>query len=364
MGWSPDGRYLLFATDRTGSTGLWALRMLDGKPQGAPEQVKSDIGSSWSLGLTSNGTMYVWKDTRAPYVQVSEIDLKAGTLGRNVFQEFISSRGRPDWSADGKHLAYVPCASLGDGPCSLRIWSADTGRTRDVRHKLRYLFFPRWSPDGVSLLASGTNPKGRGSVYRIDVQTGDTIPLTDFRAGNPQWAADGQHIYYPRPRGQNGGRIIVKRTLFSGQESDLVQSPDYATDFLVSRDGRSVVFPVSEPSRPSTIVVTSSNGGESRVLARANPRERWGFLASWTPDGSAVLVAKMFADSDHKELWLVPLTGEPRKLNIDADAWNVGDGFRLSPDGRHIAFVGQAGKSNTEIWALENVVPNGKSSGR
>jgi len=34
MGWSPDGKYLLFASDRKGAVGLWGLPIADGKPQG------------------------------------------------------------------------------------------------------------------------------------------------------------------------------------------------------------------------------------------------------------------------------------------------------------------------------------------
>src|SRR6266568_4537335 len=38
MGWSPDGHFLLFSSDRTGSAALWALPLAVGKPQGAPER--------------------------------------------------------------------------------------------------------------------------------------------------------------------------------------------------------------------------------------------------------------------------------------------------------------------------------------
>jgi Tol biopolymer transport system component len=51
MGWSPDGKYLLFASNRTGVLGLWMVAVGDGKAQGVPMLVRSDIGSSWSLGV-------------------------------------------------------------------------------------------------------------------------------------------------------------------------------------------------------------------------------------------------------------------------------------------------------------------------
>ena len=45
MGWSPDGEYLLFASERSrGSASLWALPFADGKAKGSPRLIKSDIG--------------------------------------------------------------------------------------------------------------------------------------------------------------------------------------------------------------------------------------------------------------------------------------------------------------------------------
>ena len=49
-GWSPDGRFLLLTSTRTGSRSLWALPVSGGTPLGRPELVKTDIGSSVSLG--------------------------------------------------------------------------------------------------------------------------------------------------------------------------------------------------------------------------------------------------------------------------------------------------------------------------
>ena len=44
LGWSPEGRWILFASDRRGSWDAWAIEVADGKPQGAPALVKLGIG--------------------------------------------------------------------------------------------------------------------------------------------------------------------------------------------------------------------------------------------------------------------------------------------------------------------------------
>jgi hypothetical protein len=71
MGWSPDGSRLLFASDRTGAVGLWALPVVDGKATAAPTLLKPDIGSVSSLGLTRSGTLYIVKDASTLSLQVA-----------------------------------------------------------------------------------------------------------------------------------------------------------------------------------------------------------------------------------------------------------------------------------------------------
>jgi Tol biopolymer transport system component len=358
MGWSPDGQQLLFGSDRSGSIGLWSLPIADGKPTGTATLVKPDIASFWSLGLTASGTMYVWKYASPVYLQAASIDLTAGKLVTGpsaTFQRFIGSRGRPDWSADGKYLAYQSCAPLGGGPCSLWIRSMETGQLRELRIKLAYFFFPRWSPDGRELIARGTDLKGRQGLYRIDAQTGDvTLVVAPYPGSSmPQWAADGKHVYYRRDSS------IIERELASGTEREAVRLPTAgAEEFAVSPDGREVVFHSEEPSGAESLSVMPFSGGTARSLLRVSAPEHFIWRFDWTSDGRALVVAKERADTHRKELWLVPATEEkPRKLDVDVTNWRLEDGFRLDRAGKQIAFVAAAGKPGLEIRALENFLP-------
>ncbi len=373
MGWSPDGTHLLFASDRSGSTGLWALPLAAGKPQGAATLVKADIGSSWSLGLTTSGTMYVWKGASPSYVQVAPIDLSGGKLPPSAagsFQRFIGSRGRPDWSADGKYLAYTSCGQLGGGPCTLFIRSLETSQVRELRPRLAYFFFPRWAPDGRSFVSNGTDLKGRDGIYRIDAQTGEVSVITTSGVDAQQWAADGRHIYCRLPTG--GGLpprqalVIGELDLATGKEREVLRAPiESVTDFSVSPDGLyAAAISTSTDLQTSTLFVIPFADGDARPLLRASSPERlYGAQVTdpaWTPDSRAVIVANVGdPDAERNGLWLVPIdAGKPRKLDIDIHNWilHVG-GFRLAPDGRQIAFVGAAGKTGQEIWALENFLP-------
>ena len=358
MGWSPDGRHLLFASDRSGSYGLWGLPVAGGKAVGTATLLKPDVSSSWSLGVTGSGTMYVWKYASPVYIQATSIDLATGKLGGGppaTFQRFISSRGRPDWSADGKHLAYQSCAPLGGGPCTLWIRSMATGEIREVPTKLQYFFFPRWSPDGRELLVRGNDLKGRQGLYRIDAQTGDvTVVATPYPGGDgmPQWSPDGRRVYYQR------SSVIIERELGSGVERELGRLPAAPGDYVISPDGRDVAYLQTDPSGSQGIFVMPITGGAPRALLQVSAPERLLWKIDWTADGHALAVAKERGASGRQELWLVPVgKGKPRKLDIDVDKWVIRDGLRVDRSGKLIAFVAAAGKQGLEIRALENFLP-------
>jgi Tol biopolymer transport system component len=359
MGWSPDGRHVLFSSNRSGTFGLWGVPVADGKPAGTPTLLKADISSSWSLGLTAGGTMYVWKYASPIYVQTSQVDLTTGKLLSSPasFQRYITSRGRPDWSTDGKYIAYQSCNPLGGGPCKLWIRSMETGQVRELKTKLGYFSSPRWSPNGRELLANGSDLRRRNNgLYRIDVQTGDTTLVVGTPAA--QWAADSKHVYYRR------GSSLVERNLASGIERELVRIPTSGDGpFAVSPDERYLAYQAIDPSGAQDVFVMPLAGGASRSVIQVTAPDRLRQV-DWTADSAALVGAKS-SGADAHELWLVPVTGEkPRKLEIDVHNWMIQDGFRFDRAGKQVAFVASAGQPGLEIRAIENFLPPPAPAGR
>src|SRR5262249_29204389 len=119
---------------------------------------------------------------------------------------------------------------------------------------------------------------------------------------------------------------------------------------------------IDPSTKTSSLLLVPVDGGKPRELLRLTQPEEWGrgSTTAWMPDGRAVIVTKLTPNG--AELLLVPIDGAPlRKLDIDAENWTRGakhyfdQGFTLSPDGRHVAFL--MGKSGSEVWALENFLP-------
>jgi Tol biopolymer transport system component len=356
VGWSPDGGRLLFSSDRTGSAGLWAIVLQDGRPTGVPELLRADIGAgAYSLGLSAGGTLYLYKEVASRDLALAPFDYTAGRVGSTTAfsRGFVGRAGNADWSPDGKYLAYAACG----GECSV-VRSVETGEARRLSRKtLLYLREPRWSPDGTSLVAAGRDRRGRDGIYLIDVASGtaDPIVLGTPLGAAPQWSVDGKKIYFRRDPA-----TLVERDLITGVEREVLrQQPG---QFQLSPDGRSIVVasPRSRAGAIAKLLLFATDGNAVRELVTGRPEDGWGRARTiaWTPDSRAVAIARSVGG--RLELWGVPIDGtRPRKLDVDFESWTRGaqgafdQGFSLAHDGRHIAF--QTGRNTPEVWAIENL---------
>lgn len=358
MAWAADGQ-LLFASDRTGSMGLWALAVADGKPQRAPTLLKPDIGTTMSQGVTAAGALYTVKDASTESLQIAPVDLRAGRLtGPAVLENFRS--GRPAWTRDGKQLAYK-WTGASDVPAII-VRTVDSGETRELRPSLLYINEPQWLDDGRSLVTAGRDFNGRGVVVRIDARTGRETFLDEAGAtGRVQVSPDGKQIYY----GNASGALV--RNVETGEVKKVTGLDEQRTpDVLfgsreLSPDARSMATVRSDAQgKTSVLIIHSVATGESREVFKVSAPDALQRFAgiTWAPDSQSVVIVKTTGEKKSpKDLWLVPLDGrQARRLDIDVSLWKTNAGIRLSPDGRKIAFF--IGDDAREVWALESTAPN------
>ena len=139
------------------------------------------------------------------------------------------SRGRPDWTADGKFLAFLACGKFGGGPCTISIRNTETSDVRDLRPALHCIGSLRWSPDGRSFLANATDLKGRSGVYLVDAATGSTKFVTDVGQLLSGWSADGRKAFLATRAGK-----VVEWDLATGASRHVLSAPANSWSVTVS----------------------------------------------------------------------------------------------------------------------------------
>ena len=342
--WTPDGRSLVFLSDRSGTWDIWTVHITGGKQQGEPELLKKDFAwDSMVLGFAPDGSLYYGTQSSSGRLYNGAVDLETGKV--LVPPAPVTTRtGRPSqptWSPDGSNLAYISRrGSITNGIANdlLTIRSAATGEERFLSPRLSYISHFSWAPDGRSIIALGIAETETG-IFRIDTETSEITRLAD-QGLFPKLCPDGKTLVFV------GELIIRKRNLDTGEDSEVVKAGKMYYD--LSPDGREVVFQVD-----GAVKTVSLNGGEPRELFRGLAQN---YKLEWTRDCRYIIAQALDGplDTASGEIWRVPAQGgTPLKLDLSIPKMEF---FTLHPDNRRFAFATNEG-TKQELWVLENFLP-------
>lgn len=382
LGWSSDGKWVLFRGDRAGADDMWAIPVTaDGRPGGEPQLIKKNVGGS-GRGYTEAGSFFYETARSAGLdadIYIGTLDPETGRLvgdPKKLEPRLDGPVEGAGWSQDGKYLAYYRLSERDDPPVMV-IRALATGQERELSPPIalpagRYAKAAmRWSPDGRSILRKGRHD-GKDGLYLVAVETGHFTPVVEVPQGtyisHALWSPDGKAIFYRRWN-ESGSRILV-RTLENGQETELLRGDASALlcpHFALSPDGRQLAFGSPWfPGRGVTALnVIPTAGGKPHILFKEQGGQELavsgmnirGQGLEWTPDGRYVLFIR--GDYTRKEFWRVAAEGgEPERLGLELTSAPPPE-LCLHPDGRRIAYNRlQPRPTDRELWVLKDFLPD------
>jgi Tol biopolymer transport system component/aminoglycoside phosphotransferase (APT) family kinase protein len=349
--WEPDGRHLDLVSDRSGATHPWrvAIDERSGELLGSPEPIHLPTSWSGQLSWSKDGRRLAYRTsertarvTRLPFDPVTAritgptqrlfdttiaavgLDLSAdgwmlfrtlitpedlyvmrtdGTGLRKLTDDRAKDRG-PVWSPDGQMVAFYSNRSG-----QYEIWTVRRDGS-DLRQRTRFgsrlVYFPVWSPDGRSMVATfdrtlvrfpvRDEPVSAADVEEIPVDLGDaySVSATSWSPGG-RWLA-GAFI------GKNGqllgGFLIVdlstRQTLFV--QVDLPVPPGgsvYPTISWLPDNRRGVVRWGAQ-----ILLVDAETGAITKLLDGFSPD---GGTARLSADGKSIYMLEAREEGD---LWL------------------------------------------------------------
>jgi Tol biopolymer transport system component len=363
FGWMPDGKSLLFATNRTGARELWALPVWSGRKNGEPYVVKPDLGEIEPLGISKDGDLFYRRYITQGQAYTAGIDWRAGKLSSPVpIAHGVIPELGADWSPDGKEIAYVAHRGAEIPKRFVVVHSLETGQDREIQPKQELGIFVtggyRFSPDGKSFMVTGADAKQRHGAYSIDLTTGDVHALIQRPEGNvvtPEWLPGGKEIIYIlREASPLKNRVFI-RNLETGTDRELPlgMEPPPALTMALSPDGKQVAFsPLdhSQNDRFHTLYVMPVSGGAPRKVLQAVPDEHL-WLDSWTPDAQRLLFSVSTQNPKEWTTWWISPTGGERH---SIEGWVLDRPMgRFNPDGTRVTFI--KGSLQAEFWMLENL---------
>ncbi|MFC1715486.1 sigma-70 family RNA polymerase sigma factor [Candidatus Poribacteria bacterium] len=366
--WAPDGDRIVFASDRSGSMGIWVLEVIDGEPRGYPQLINHNLNGMVPLGLTQDGSYYYGIAGGENDIYFADLNPETGeamTPPAKAIQSFEGFNYAPAFSPDGKRLAYASLRPRGTNINfrAIVVRSLETGEERELSPEIRVIsHYCCWSPDGRSILTCAA--KEREGIYQIDAETGAAIPvvLNDVQGSispvSPVWSPDGSKIFFKRHLG--GIKVYDFETKREWKpDFHLACGEGHPYGLALSPDGQQLAFMISCDNEWS-LQIAPSSGGDTRETARLRKEEThqgWGL--TWTPDDRYLLFLGKPKDEANGlcELWQIPVEGgNPQNLGLMIK-WHLGVHLSFHPDGRRIAFTGPGPRPGREVWAMENFLP-------
>jgi len=403
LAWSPDGSSLAFVSRDT----IFAARLGDSAVRPVAVHT-SDFNSLHSLAWSPDGK-------RIAYVNGNRYWLSSGNVMVSSIWMVAAAGGEPQRVTGGEHLNVSPAwlddsdllfVSNRDGPRSAYVVAVGTqgarGEPRVVpgitephsisysiqAHKIAWAKFalrqnlrsyplgqqqtlsiadgraltsgtqvietPAVSPD-TRWLAFDSNRRGDMDLYRMPIDGGEAIPITDFPGDefSPEWSPDGTEIaFYAQDtacaRGVSESEVMVIPAQ-GGVRRSLTCSPGYDYYPSWSPDGLTVAFSsMRTGQREIWAVSRDSVGGAWGEPVQLT--DFGGTAVTWAPDGRGVLGAKLNqtevfeVNRDGRILW--------SRDFMAANGLTVQGSAKYSRDGRTLYFGGIHRDGRVGIWAM------------
>ncbi len=280
--WMPDGRSLLFVSNRDGDRDVYRVRLDSrGRPAAAPSRLTTGLGAH-SIALASDGS----------------------TLAYSVFRTISNIR----FAEAAPGASHVPVVEVTRGTQSIEGLAL--------------------SRDG-SWLVFDSDRSGNQDIYRMPATGGEPEAVTAGPADEfmPHWSADGReiafHVFDPRLT-----RRLEVVAASGGPPTPVTAAPRNQRSPAWSPDGRSLVFDSRLGGQASQLYVVSRTGGgwgAPRRLAE-------GSAGRWSPDGRHILYVHRGA------IWVTDTAGGPGHRVLQVDAETMLGNAEWSPEGTRILF--------------------------
>ncbi len=333
--WMPDGKQLVFPSQRAGSLTLWRIAR-DG---GEPEPVLRGAGEDSEPAIARDGSKLIYSNTRKDHALMLT---DANTGESRAIKEGRLEMLNPSFSPDGRQVAFFSVTATGD--LHLFTMGVDGKNLAQVTEgEDEQNISPQWSADGQTIYFYQTRPTI--SFRRIPAIGGKSFEVVS----GWEWGAQnharvdpaGKRIVYTR---MDHGRpaATMMRDIASGKETAFTLP---LWNCRWSHDGNFIagtVIPGGQWQR-AEIHVCAAEGNACEKIAD-------GYGAEWSDDDSHLFYAA-HPDFAGQDAWAVSRHGNDAKKVADLRpiSW-LNDFFAVSQE--RIVWVKFA-QSKSELWLAD-----------
>lgn len=339
LDWTPDGAYIIFSSNRQGTSRLWKVRASGGKPEALP--VGQQDATQARVSRDGHRLAYTQRsvDTNIWRYEVLRVPGRSEPPTKLI----ASTRGDEEqqFSPDGRRIVFGSTRSGNQ-----EIWVCDS----DGSNPRQLTFFagpgtgtPRWSPDGRQIVFD-SSPQGHGDIFVVSAEGGRSRRLTTESSTDcvASWSRDGRWIYFASDR--TGTWQVWKMSAEGGGGVQVTKQGGFAA--FESFDGKTLYYAKGQ-DRPGLWKVPLEGGEETQVLPQPAAL-LWGYwdltaegIYFYNADTKAI---EFFRFATHRVTQIVKPEKRPPLTQ---------PGLAVSPDGRWILYA-EVDQEASDIMLVEN----------
>jgi Tol biopolymer transport system component len=363
--WTADGAHVVFAHERAGERGLWAVPMVAGRPTAQARALQRDF-SGWGVDVTQGNELVSIEPANVAFWQVIAHRDAGGARAVGA----VEGQGAA-FSRDGGRLAFLRHRR---GGLDLIVRTVATGEERLYTHTGLTNTSPRWlsGESGVVVFVETFGDRGTpgGAFYKVDLASGAFTRLfarhtvSHHRSTSSALSGDGKALYLAvRAADRAPWTGIVPVDLATGTEGEVISlstplSGRSMPGMALSPDGRTLALQTwtDETSQFGRLITVSVEDGTMNVIHDGFAGGGWSDRVVWAPDGRWLLFVQQVQEGrdGHWRVMQVPASGGditfdgldsgrlPGTVTYPAlETGNVA-AIALSPDGKHVVFSSRA----------------------
>jgi len=334
--WTPDGRFIVFPSQRAGSLTLWRVPAVGGEA----EPILVSTGEDTDPEISRDGRRLIYTNTRNNYM-LTVTD--PGTGRQKELHQSRSDMVDPSFSPQGDKILFFGFAEGGD----LHLYNVNadgTNLNQLTRGKGEQNVHPQWSSDGSAVYFYQHRPTT--SFRKISLHDG---AITELARGwewgthnHPRVDPEGRRIIYTR-MDKGGPAATMIRDVTTGGETAFTQLLRFVR---WSRDGKFIAgTKIKGEWSEAEITVCLVDGGLCRALTR-------GYYPHWSSDGMLIYFYKISGLRDGEQLWAISPDGVGERKIVDLRPMHpIGEFFDVSSTGQVVWVQYREGKN--ELWLLD-----------